>query len=95
MSRRTLCCVVLCCVFAQALLHYRSALLEMLDTVLLFPLYAFGIREQSQALSVPFFERYTERRVRAILECSLFVRSTLFARSFCSVNSRFNGVQSS
>lgn len=48
----------------QVMLHYRSSLLQMLDTLVFSSLLLFGFAEQKQLLEVELYPEYRENSVR-------------------------------
>lgn len=52
----------------QVMLHYRSNLLQMLDTLVFSSLLLFGFAEQKQLLEVELYPEYRENSVRGAKE---------------------------
>jgi hypothetical protein len=50
-------------IILQAMLHYKSPLLQTLDTLAYSPFLLFGSREQKQLVNVEFFSNYLEDAV--------------------------------
>ena len=53
----------ICPLGRQVMLHYRSQLLEVLDTLLVSSLLLFGFAEQKQLLEVELYSDYRENSV--------------------------------
>jgi hypothetical protein len=53
----------------QAMLHYRSGLLQTLNTLLFSPLLLTGMTEQKQLVEVELFSDYKANSVSAICGC--------------------------
>lgn len=52
----------------QVMLHYRSDLLQMIDTLVFSSLLLFGFAEQKQLLEVELYPEYRENSVREVKE---------------------------
>lgn len=52
----------------QVMLHYRSHLLQMLDTLVFSSLLLFGFAEQKQLLEVELYSDYRENSVSGVTE---------------------------
>lgn len=52
----------------QVMLHYRSDLLQMIDTLVFSSLLLFGFAEQKQLLEVELYPEYRENSVRGVKE---------------------------
>lgn len=50
------------------MLHYRSDLLQMIDTLVFSSLLLFGFAEQKQLLEVELYPEYRENSVREVKE---------------------------
>lgn len=51
----------------QVMLHYRSQLLQMLDTLVFSSLLLFGFAEQKQLLEVEVYSDYRENSVSGVM----------------------------
>lgn len=74
----------------QVMLHYRSQLLQMLDTLVFSSLLLFGFAEQKQLLEVELYSDYRENSVSGVTELELGDSSSigprLYPRSPWAVN---------
>lgn len=52
----------------QVMLHYRSQLLQILDTLVFSSLLLFGFAEQKQLLEVELYSDYRENSVSGVME---------------------------
>lgn len=63
----------------SAMLHYRSALLELIYKLCFSPFFVFGTSEEKQQLHIELFSDYQEHEVRnRVFQAALFTSLVVF-----------------